>query len=178
MIGLGLRGLSMSKTLENVLDRGRSLAALGKSSGSPFPYQWSVPGRNARPVMACQSGVLAGVAGTSVLALYTVPTGMRFFMTGYIVEFIGDGWNVGGVDLLMSFVLRGASVQRPLQYLSGLSLPFGSLADGPFPLPAALEFVAFDAITAQFVESGLVPRGGRLVMGVFGYEVPESESFL
>lgn len=167
----------MSRTLENVLDRGRGVAALGKSNGAPFPYQWSVPGRNARPVLATSSALSQGAAGTVSFDLYTVPAGMRFFMNGFIVQFLGD-WNVGSDDLLSSFVLRGASVERPLQYLSGLRLPFGSLTDGPFPLPAAIELVAFDLVVGRFVENGLLPAGGRLILGVFGYEVPESESFL
>jgi hypothetical protein len=166
--------------LSGLLDRGRVMGELGRSAGFPFPYQWVTPGRNARPVMAVESAVLSGVLGTTTaMNLYVVPVGMRFFLSSIVIEFVGDGWAVGGDDLLMSFVLRGASVERPLQYLSNLRFPFGSMVDGSFSLPCALEMVAFDEIRGEVLEStGLVPSGGRVVMGVFGYEVPESDSFL
>lgn len=168
----------MSANLKNLTDRGRSLAALGQSAGKPFAYQWAIPGRNARPVMSTLSAALAGVVGSTTLHLYSVPQGMRFFMTGVIVQLFGDGWQIGSDALVMSFLLEGASAERPVQYLNNIRTPLGSVNVAPFPLPVALEFNALDVLTGQFSETGIVPAGGNLLMGVFGYEVPESESFL
>lgn len=164
--------------LSTLQDRGRSLSALGQSSGSPFQYQWAVPGRNARPVLPMLSAPLTGAAGATDLELYEVPQGMRFFLTGVLVQLFGDGWAIGSTDLVMEFRYQGASIDRPVQYLNSIKNPLGSVGGGVFMLPCSVQFVALDKLVGRFTETGLIPAGGALLMGVFGYEVPESESFL
>lgn len=159
-------------------DRARALRSLGDSAGVPFAYQWSIPGRNARPVLPMVSTVLSGEAGNTTVALYTVPHGFRFFLAGVLVQLFGDGWLPGSPDLVVAFVCTGASGDRKLQYLNSIKTPLGSVERGPFPLPMTLQFVAGDVLAAAIAETGVVPSGGRLLTSVYGWEVPESELFL
>lgn len=168
----------MSEALSGLVQRARGLASLGRSHGHPFSYQWAIPGRNARPVMAAGSVAVAGVAGTQNVVEYLVPFGFRFFLSGVVVQYFGQGWQQGGNDLITRFVVRGASGVRRIQWLNAIRTELGSVQCAPWLLPMALEFTAADAISATLTESGIVPGGDFFTVYVVGYEVPESEMFL
>lgn len=162
----------------DLVEVARALEFFGRSAGQ-FPYQWSRPGPNSKPVMVPGAIVVSGVAATvTPICTFTVPDGMIFSLTGFIIGFNGTGWADGDGTLLWTLNVTGGIGQRPVDYMRELSIGMGSFMDGPFPVAGRQEFKPKNVLTWNLTETGAVPGGaGQIATAmIFGHLYPLSEA--
>lgn len=154
----------------------RALESLGQSLGT-FPYQWSRPGPNSSVVMEQATLDINIAAGVYPIVSYQVPDGMRFSLTGFIVDFLGTGWVPGSSDLLFTLNCVSAG-SRAVDYLRNLNVAMGDLRQGPFPIAARLEFQPLDVLTWNLTQTiNILPGAGQVVFAqIYGHLYPQTEA--
>jgi hypothetical protein len=165
----------------DLIEVARALEFFGRSAGR-FPYQWSRPGPNSKPVIV--NGILM-VTGetdeTSTIVTYSVPDGMIFSLTGFITGFAGTGWNEGSGDLLFTLNVQGGVGNRPVDYLRDISVSMGDFKQGPFPIPARLEFQPGNVLAWTLFEVGsaaggpVTGSGQNALVQIYGHLYPIAE---
>jgi hypothetical protein len=148
-------------------------------SKAQWPYQWIYPPPNAKNrqpwgSVACP----AGNTPTQIMS-FTVPTGMRFYLTGMIRQFVGAGFIEGAGNALWTLALNSPVGANPVQALSiadFVNQPYtrGNFDQGPthFEMPEVFE--AQDVISDIVVTDGSITPGAPnyFVTVLFGWTVP------
>jgi hypothetical protein len=159
----------------DLIEVARGLEAIGRSLGK-FAYQWSQPGPNSKPVIETASveiPVDAVPADLDVVS-FTVPDGMVFSLTGFVTGFSGSGWTPFSTQLVFSLFVQGSGGSWTVDYLRGISWANGSLEQGPYPVPARLEFKPRDVLTWRAsIDGTLLPGVGQNAFAqIYGHLYP------
>ncbi len=140
-----------------------------------FPYQWWIPGPNARPQTPL-GGALSPGAGSSVnLITYQVPEGYRFLLKAlFMVGFCSD-WVQGSGDVIWTLSVQGPA-PRKVQWFQNVTIALGSNVS-PYPLFAAEKFQPMDVLSLDVSVVATVAAGppNSFAGGLSGYEYPLSE---
>lgn len=144
----------------DLIEVARGLELIGRSVGR-FAYQWSNPGPNSKPIIVTGSVEVTGAPDPSTLdiASFTVPDGMIFSLTGFIVGFAGSGWTPFTDQLKFTLSVAGGVGDRAIDYLRNLKSAHGSLEQGPYPVPARLEFLPRNVLTWRVTSDGTILEG-------------------
>lgn len=148
-------------------------------SKAQWPYQWIYPPPNAKNRMPYGSvAAPAGATPTQVMA-FTVPTGMRFYLTGIIRQFEGSGFVLGSGNALWTLAINTPVGSTPLQGRSVadfVNQPFtlGSFNHGPVHFEMPEVFVAEDTISDIVTTDGTITPGAPnyFITVLFGWTVP------
>jgi hypothetical protein len=162
----------------DLIEVARALEFLGRSLGQ-FPYQWSRPGPNSKPILVNGVFPITGAAGSNPICSFSVPDGMIFSLTGFVVGFFGNGWVEGDGTLLWTLNVTGGVGDRPVDYLRAISVAMGSFTEGPYPIPGRLEFKPGNILTWNLAETGAGPvigAGQDAYAQIFGHIYPLSEA--
>lgn len=144
-----------------------------------WPYPWVYPPSNAKNRQPWGSiPCPAGNTATQIMS-FAVPTGMRFYLTGMIRQFVGAGFINGSGNALWTLAQNAPVGQNPLQSISiadFVNQPFtrGGFDQGPthFEMPEVFE--AGDVISDVVVTDGTIQPGAPnyFVTVLFGWTVP------
>ena len=143
-----------------------------------WPYEHIFPPRDSIEVNQIATTPTLGVGILTPILTYTVPMGLKFYLTAVLMDFLGAVFHPGDalwtVDRDFSIAsVQGAYVQGFIQ----VPVPLGSFAVGRrWELPRAYEFGPLETVrsTAYNVNLG-VGSPNDYVSGFFGYLVPSTK---
>lgn len=139
-----------------------------------WPFDDIFPPAGATPVQERGTIAAPAIGNSAVVVAYTVPPGLRFYLTGIFQTYTGGAFAPGDalwtVDVNSPFGISNFQ-GSPIQGLDSLPVPLGTLIDGsPWWFWKPYGFVGLDLVQAK-VEN--VALGGGFFTTVFlGYTLP------
>jgi hypothetical protein len=165
----------------NGVDSARAADKIRKlvDSKGQWPYPWVYPPPNAKNRQPWGSiPAPAGNTPTQIMS-FTVPTGIRFYLTGMIRQFVGAGFLQGSGNALWTLAQNAPVGSNPLQALSiadFVNQPYtrGDFSQGPVHFEMPEIFEAQDVISDTVVTDGSITPGAPnyFVTILFGWTVP------
>jgi len=152
---------------------------LMQDSKSQWPYPWSYPPPNAKNRLPSGSIVAPAANTLTQIMLFTVPTGMRFYLRGILRQFEGSGLIIGSGNALWTLdkdtpiggtILQGSSIAD----FTAQPFTLGNFDQGPvyFEMPEVIEAGA--QIRDKVITDGTITPGAPnyFITVLFGWTVP------
>jgi hypothetical protein len=142
-----------------------------------WPYDWFAPPPQYTPREPWGSIVAPANATPTAVFDFQVPTGFDFVMVGILQVFIGSGLTPGAGSASWDLILNPSTEQLPIEDLSAITYPLGSLTAGMWwHFGAPHRFVSLDIIRSQVTTTNDITPGSPnfFLTRYIGFEYPST----